>query len=311
MYGTFNTSIKTAYGKYTYTQSGIVYVVHIFKTDPNTMGVAGAVSTSLVNLSVLNPNSNVCTANKVIAKTNANYLDTQTGGRAFHGIFYSGGLFSIENRIGIAPDDPYVSNFLYNENFHRFSPSFCLNSLKRTASIRWPNYYTYPKTIKPVELIKQYDTIIGGQHCLVHNGYPVYEDSSAYPNGEPFSFEGLTIAKWNDLSNVYYHHNEQLGGLNSKARRSRTLFGHMVGGACLLVCVEGDKDWGESGNHGMDLKVASRMMSDLGCDYAINMDGGSPTQMRVAAGYGASNAGVVYSTISRYDIGSAICVYLK
>lgn len=36
----------------------------------------------------------------------------------------------------------------------------------------------------------------------------------------------------------------------------------------------------------MSMKNAANLMYDLDCDYAVNMDGGSPVEMRIASGYG-------------------------
>jgi hypothetical protein len=84
MFGSFNTGIQYEYGKYTYTYSAVNYSVHIFKTNPGTMGIAGAVSQSRVNLSTMNPDSSICSPNKVIAKINGNYLDTSSGGHSLN-----------------------------------------------------------------------------------------------------------------------------------------------------------------------------------------------------------------------------------
>lgn len=56
----------------------------------------------------------------------------------------------------------------------------------------------------------------------------------------------------------------------------------------------------------MDLKVGARLMLDLGCDYAMNMDGGGPTQMR-------TSGKIVYAcqTGGGYTVGSAVVAYNK
>lgn len=139
--------------------------------------------------------------------------------------------------------------------------------------------------LTPQQLTQQYDVIISGQHCLVHAGKSVFESTC-------YSYEGLTIADRGNLENKYNHHNEKLGGYESKQPRARTFFGHSTDGACCLVVVEGDADaTGKPGVNGMTLKIAARLMCDLGCDFAINMDGGRPTQMRVASEGGPSTPG--------------------
>lgn len=298
-YGTFDKTRSYGYQCYTYTESGVRHKVHIFKTNPATMGIAGAAVTQRQSLSKLNPPDTVCTPGQVLAKTNGNYLDTASGGKAFYGIFYSGKVFSYDGRVNISPKDSYLADSMYNDNYYRVSPSLGINT--KAASIRWPNYYGGTDILTPQQMTEQYDVIVAGQHCLVHNGKSVFESTC-------YSWEGLTIADWSNLDNKNNHHNESLGNGNSKLRRARTFFGHGTDGACYLVCVEGDHDDSSAGTAGMTLKTGARLMCDLGCDYAINMDGGSPTQMRVA-----SEGGIVYSRASGggYSVGSAICAYRK
>lgn len=47
-----------------------------------------------VGVDTMNPNSNACPPSSVVAKINANYMDTSSYGNAFYGIFYSGGQLS-------------------------------------------------------------------------------------------------------------------------------------------------------------------------------------------------------------------------
>lgn len=297
-YGSFNKAVTYGYNCYTYTENGRKYTVHLFKTNPKTMGVAGAVYSTRQKLSAMNPSAAVCSPSKVLAKTNGNYLDLESPYRSFYGIFYAGGIFSYAGQVGISPTDSVLSNELYNENYYRASPALCINTKTKTATIRWPNYYVHSMCLTPLQLTQQYDVIISGQHCLVHAGKSVFESTC-------YSYEGITIADWSNLDNKYNHHNETGG--DSKTPRARTFFGHSPDGACYLVCVEGDADaTGKPGVNGMDLKIGARLMCDLGCDFAINMDGGRPTQMRVA-----SEGGSVYSreAVDYYKIGSAICAY--
>lgn len=300
-YGSFSETVGYSYGCYTYTESGRRYKIHVFKTNPRTMGVAGAVYSTRKKLSEMNPSTAVCEPSALLAKTNANYLDAG-GGNSFYGIFYAGGIFSYNGRVDIDPNDRVLSDELYDENYYRACPALCINTVTRAATIRWPNYYGGTNCLTPKQLTEQYDVIISGQHCMVHAGKSVFESIC-------YSYEGITIANWSNLSDKYNHHNEALGGYNGDDMRARTFFGHSADGACYLVCVEGDADaTGGAGTSGMNLKTGARLMCDLGCDFAINMDGGRPTQMRVA-----SEGGAVYSRepVDSYKIGSAICAYSK
>lgn len=210
-YGTFDKLVAYGYNSYTYTESGTAHTVHIYKTDPQTMGVAGAVYSSLMALSKMYPNSSVCTSSKVLAKTNGNYRDPDGKPSSFYGIFYSGGEFSFDGRVGIPPDSFDLSGVYYDANFYRAPPAFGICTKTKAATIRWPNYYGGTYCLTPLQMTKQYDVIISGQHCLVHAGKSVFESTC-------YSYEGITIADWNNLSNQYNHHNEVLGNGNSKKR---------------------------------------------------------------------------------------------
>lgn len=112
------------------------------------------------------------------------------------------------------------------------------------------------------------------------------------------------IADWDDLNNTNYHHNNTLANGSTTSKSNRTLLGHKANGAFVLVCT-----W-----CGMDLRVAAKMMADLGCDYAVNMDGSSAIRMRVASGYtnGVKDPGQVCgNNNTKHDYyGTASCVYL-
>ncbi|MCI9467142.1 MAG: phosphodiester glycosidase family protein [Ruminiclostridium sp.] len=65
-----------------------------------------------------------------------------------------------------------------------------------------------------------------------------------------------------------------------------------------MVCVDS----------GMPLKAAAALMVDLGCDFAVNMDGGGSTEMRIKDGYGAG--GAVTSGNGR-ALPTAVCAFTK
>ena len=63
-----------------------------------------------------------------------------------------------------------------------------------------------------------------------------------------------------------------------------------------MVCVDS----------GMPLKAAAALMVDLGCDFAVNMDGGGSTEMRIKDGYGAGGpCGGVPGRTGDHDPGRA------
>ena len=58
----------------------------------------------------------------------------------------------------------------------------------------------------------------------------------------------------------------------------------------------------------MSVETAANMMQDLGCDFAVNMDGGSCSEMRIASGYGPAG----YVTIQGGTLlNTAVCAYVK
>lgn len=63
------------------------------------------------------------------------------------------------------------------------------------------------------------------------------------------------------------------------------------------------------GDAPMDLFTAAHLMQDLGCKVAINLDGGSASQLRVAAGYTNGMAAGKVTKIGNAQklYGSAIC----
>lgn len=249
-YGVFNQQVAYGYKKYTYTENQTQYTVHIVKTNPATMGVVGAVSSKVQNLSQFNPNSNICSPSDVFAKTNGNYLDVGVGDdkKAFYGMFYDGYVLSFDGKVGISAKDPIFANSLYDGNYYRACPTFGINTTTGSAIIRWPNAYDHandkPALVTPEMMIKQYNIIISGQHCLVHNSKSVFEEVC-------YSWEGIRIADWSNLGNRYNHHNEIVGGGNSKIRRARTFLAMMQQGPAtwcvsketLIVAQQVRREW--------------------------------------------------------------------
>lgn len=304
---TENTSL--GYSTYEYVEKDETYKFKMIKTNPSTMNITPAISTTRVSITDLNPPTGICSTANVFAKTNANYLDA-TGGKSFYGVFLatlnSGSkILSKDGLTNLSTTSSALANSLGEGTggWFRYSPAFCIDS-DNNARINWFSAQSGSDRMTISQAYTKYKTIISGQHCLVFNGNPVFESTPVY------SFQGVTIANWDNLKNIWNHHNEILGGENSLLNTRRTLLGHTSSKNFLLIVVEGVKDLGYSGTSGilgMDLKVASHLMKDLGCDYAINMDGGSPTQMIVSGSY-------MYplSVNERgYFIGSAVCAYKK
>ena len=209
-YGNFSKIVQTGYDKYTYTDSDNKrQTIHLFMTNPTIHGVAGATTSNKVNLANHNPPASVCSPSNVLCKTNGNYLDT-TGGRSFYGVWYAGGSLSKDGMVNIGINDNVVADYLGEEitGWVHYSPALCMQN-DGTASIHWFSTQSGGLRTTVAEAIAKYDTIISGQHCLVHQGKSVFANNC-------YSFEGVTIADWNDLNSIWNHHSENLGGYNSK-----------------------------------------------------------------------------------------------
>lgn len=57
----------------------------------------------------------------------------------------------------------------------------------------------------------------------------------------------------------------------------------------------------------MNLKTAANLMQELGCDYDVAMDYGTPYEMRIKSGYGANGK---VTAGSGHDINTAVCAYV-
>lgn len=304
IYGSFSEldSEDNRYFKCSYTVGKDTFTVHIIETDFTYTGIIPAVDKNRVNMSSLIPPAAVMAKSKIIGRTNGNFMDTDkpseaTGEKAsFYGVFHQYGVLNKDGHVGITLNDPSILYFLGegSTGWHRYSPALCIAS-NGSAKIHWFSTKDTAPRMTIAKAIQQYQVIVSGQHCMVYGGKSVFDNIVN-------SAEGKRIADWTNLANKEYHHNEDVGGGNSKRRRARTFFGHAPSGHCFMVCVAGSEDWGTAPGAGMDLKEGARLMLDLGCDYALNMDGGSPTQMEYK---GVKK----YSCQSGYPIGSAVCAF--
>jgi exopolysaccharide biosynthesis protein len=72
---------------------------------------------------------------------------------------------------------------------------------------------------------------------------------------------------------------EELIVIDNGSPRPRSAIGHTAGGIVMLVAVQGDNF--VSGYAGLSLPELASMMKDLGCSFAMNLDGGGSTSMLV------------------------------
>ena len=272
---------QKTYVKYMYTYGGETYTnIHTFTTGGRTaQSIAPAISETKVSLASLNPAS--VKADKVIAKTNACMYDYDKD--QFYGFYYQGEgypMYFNQYRYTSVPDN----HEMYTT--HNYWPSFCVKK-DGTAAIRWFESAQALRTALPY-----CKCVIAGVHPLVFNKQCVLNERVI--DNEPSK---SLIYDPQNPSSVKYRFKATAGDPANK--RKRTLQGHLKGvsGQYIMVCTDCE----------MTIKVAANMMQDMLCDYAVALDGGTPSQMRIKSGYGAggkvtSGAGVALHT--------AVCAHL-
>ncbi len=72
-------------------------------------------------------------------------------------------------------------------------------------------------------------------------------------------------------------------------------------GSFYLVLVSGGDDWGPE-TTGIDLRMGARMMADMGCDYALNMDGGELLRKCASTGSGLIEHYTIWADASGHII---------
>lgn len=271
-YGTFNTNVVNGYQNLVYKNANIKYDVYVYKSSSQqSIAPAIRVTGKKDYLSDMNPNGVSTTQ----AKVNGSTMETfRKVGTSFYGLYYFNGVLYKDGEIvpkGFA--NPTLANPDSGLNQSYF-PSFCI-AKNNTVSIKWPS-----TTADFLDLKKNCATIISGQHPVVYNNKTVFENKS-------------TLRSLDDKSLIWDHFHETSGYINKRV--NRTLVGHRTDGSFVLVC----------GIY-MTLKTAGQLMKDLGCDYAVNMDGGPGTQMRI------TGIGRVTPEKSDYNYyGSAVVIFNK
>jgi len=286
-YGSFSKTIVNFYNKVNYTLSGTTYSnLSIFKTNPSTMSVAPACYAKGNKQLMANMNANGVLASKVVAKCTASPMTYYQTGDAFYGMYYTvnSQLWADNYQItGGIPNYPNKANNYY--------PAFCIKK-DGTAKIRWFQNSTSLAAAAPY-----CSAIIAGAHPLVYGSLSVFE-STVYSTDDAY----LRIADWGNIDSTAYHFNNAICSNTAKSNKSRVLFGHKPDGSYIMVCADSAT---------MDLRVAAKLMCDLGCDYAINEDGAMATQMRVASGYSGTYTAGKMTTGGTDYYGACICAYLK
>jgi len=284
-YGSFNKSIVNNYNRVTYTLGSSSYKdISIFKTNPQTMSVAPSCHIKGDKQKMENMNPNGIAASKVIAKCTATPMTYGQNGDAFYGLFYT-----YDKKYWF--NNKQISISAYDNTQNNCYPDLCVKT-DGSAIIR---FFTSPSS---VTVAAPYcSSIIAGAHPLVYASKSVFE-SVVYSTNDGKK----RIADWNDIDSTQYHFNNAICSRTATGKYNRVFFGHRPDGSYFLVCVDRDT---------MDLRVGAKLMCDLGCDYAVNEDGATATQMRVASGYSGSYAAGKMTVGGTDYYGAAICVYLK
>lgn len=263
------------YKKYKYTYDGTTTTgIHVFTTKSG-QSIAPAVSTARVALSSMNP-LNV-SGTKVIAKTNGCMFDYNSS--EFYGFFYQGAGNPMYIN-GTRHDTLPTSSILYTDP--KYYPSFCVKN-DGTATIRWFASKSEAEVALP---FCKY--VIGACHPLVYDSKCVFNEDVR----EPDILGGkLIYNRSNPAASERYN-----TGINQN-KSMRTLLGHKSDGAFVMVVTD----------EAMSMKNAANLMYDLGCDYAVNMDGGTPVEMRIASSdYGPTGK---VSSGSGHTLNTAVVAY--
>jgi hypothetical protein len=217
---------------------------------------------------------------KVVARTNGNMFDYEPKPIPFYGLFY-------------------VNNTLYKDGYKlsgsndpNYYPCFCIRT-DGSANIRW-----FTKSNLATEL-PEFNAIIASAHPLVFGGKSVLAAGSAVRDDD-----GVLIADWSKQINDYaIRINWGIG--NPKGKTVRTLLGHINNTKqYALICTDSD----------MSLPIAAKLMLEIGCDFAVALDGSTPVKMIIEPGYANGNS-TLYGTVTKgtwnVGYGSAICVCIN
>ena len=284
-YGTLSANPINHYNKISYTLSGTARTIHVFKTDPRTEGIAPAVyeTGSKKKLSEMNPPLDVIgRAANVMAKTNGNVMgNTGTSGDAFYGIFY------VNNQL-YQNGESRTSNAI--DCSFRSYPCFCIKT-DGSVVIRW-----FESNYKFSLALPYCKSIISGSAALVFDSQNVFE-------GSVQSFDNHIIYNKDNSEDSTCHYNSSNFAGTLSNNNARTFLGHKSDGSFLMVVCES-----------ISILNGAKLMCDLGCDYAINLDGSTPSQMRVSKNYlnnvpGASAGKVTTTGSDSTYYGTAIAAY--
>ena len=263
-YGTLSKNPINHYNKIYYTIGRTTFEpIHVFKTNPNSESIAPAVclTDSKKHLSEMNPPTAVIgsTAN-VMAKANGNVMASRkASGTSFYGIYY------VNNEL--YQDGESCNTNTVNCGFRGY-PCFCIKN-DGSVVIRW-----FETNYKLSLALPYCESIIAGSAALVFDSQNVFE-------GSVQSSDNHIIYNEDDPEDSTCHYNSSNFAGTLSNNNARTFLGHKSDGSFLMVVCES-----------ISILNGAKLMCDLGCDYAINLDGSTPSQMRVANGYLNNVSGV-------------------
>ena len=280
MNGTLTTKATSGqYKKYEY-RYGTEQVTgtHVFTTKSG-QSIAPAISAkSRTPLSKMTPTRPE--AQNVIAKTNACMFDRDT--TRFLGFFYQGPNEPMYIN-GVAFTTAPSSSNMYSDI--KFYPSFCVKK-DGSATIRW-----FSRKDDLNMALRYCDYVIGAYHPLVYDSQCVFNEYVR----EPDALGGRMLY---DIAVPESPGSRFNTKIDMRDDAQRTLLGHKSSGAFVMVATDNK----------MSVETAANMMQDLGCDFAVNMDGGSCSEMRIASGYGpAGRVTIQGGTL----LNTAVCAYVK
>ncbi len=276
-------------GNFTDKDGSVYEGIHVFTTlNRRNQRIIPLVSTeNEVELSSMNPNSNIAQPSDVIAKINGNVFVSNSCPVGFNYEGVGGNFYAGKWVYQAAPDLGSDNKSAYKNP--KFSPSFCVKS-NGDAVIRW-----FSSKEKLQIAMDACDCIIAGAHALVFDGKCVL-DEEVY-DAETDSL--LIYSLDGDGYQAATRWDTSVSASGSTKVSRRTCLGHKSGsnGIYIMVCT----------GAAITLRTAARLMECLGCDYAVNLDGNGSVQMRIKNGYGAS--GKVTSGVGR-TIFAGVAAYL-
>lgn len=281
MSGIFSTTQHGQYRTDSYYLNGTTFSdIHFFSTLPS-QSIAPAVS-PFAAIPLDKFSSAGISSSDVIAKINGCMFDMSTND--FFGFFYQGPDYPmyIDGTAYYSASSIPSTSILYTNP--KYYPSFCVRS-NGSADIRWFSNYSQLSGE-----LSNCDYIIGSAHPLVYNSKCVFNEAV-------YDQSGVLVYDSNNPSSGSARYNTGID--NSTARR--TLLGHYSTGNFVFVVTESI----------MPMSVAANMMYDLGCDYAVNLDGGGSSQMRAANAYTGGIGDVSIGVTPYRAVVTAVCVYIK